>query len=179
MTGTELAALLESFSRLPYDGEAIDQREHSLQCAGLALAAREDDAFVLACALHDVGRAPSVAARLPNLPHERAGERFLDEVLGARAAALVGAHVAAKRYLVAVDAEYRELLSETSIRSLERQGGPLSSAELAEFGALPYRDEALRLRRYDDRAKVPGAQTPSINEIVRIYERYSAAAARP
>ena len=38
-------------------------------------------------------------------------------------------HVAAKRYLCAVESEYLDLLSQPSLVSLRLQGGPMSAAE--------------------------------------------------
>jgi predicted HD phosphohydrolase len=53
-------------------------------------------------------------------------------------------------------------LSPASKRSLELQGGAYSDAELAGFLAQPFADEAVRLRRYDDLAKVPKSTTPGL-----------------
>jgi len=69
-------------------------------------------------------------------------------------------HVDAKRYLCATEPSYWAALSEGSQRSLELQGGPFSEAELQSFIAQPFAEEAVRLRRYDDLAKVPGKATP-------------------
>ena len=49
------------------------------------------------------------------------------------------------------------------MRSLEIQGGgPFTAAQAAAFRALPYADEAVRMRRWDDLAKVPGRRTPDL-----------------
>src|SRR5205807_794078 len=68
----------------------------------------------------------------------------------------VGLHVAAKRYLCAVEPKYLEQLSDSSRLSLELQGGPFRAEEVREFRALPHWHEAVRLRRYDDIGKAPG-----------------------
>jgi predicted HD phosphohydrolase len=71
-------------------------------------------------------------------------------------------HVAAKRYLCAVDPSYLAELSPASVHSLELQGGPYTPDEVAAFDASPYAAEAVRLRRYDDVGKVPGLETPDL-----------------
>ena len=64
-------------------------------------------------------------------------------------------HVAAKRYLCATDRNYFSLLSPGSVRSLEIQGGFMSDEEVKAFRALRFHDEALRVRRWDEKAKLP------------------------
>ena len=71
-------------------------------------------------------------------------------------------HVAAKRYLRAVDPRYRAALSAASAQSLQLQGGPFDAAEILEFEGGPFFFDAVRLRRYDDIAKQPGAWTPEL-----------------
>src|SRR5690606_34505370 len=71
-------------------------------------------------------------------------------------------HVAAKRYLCAVDPQYFSTLSAPSVTSLKLQGGPMSPAEVAEFEANLYFQDAVALRRWDDAAKIVDFQTPSL-----------------
>ena len=47
-------------------------------------------------------------------------------------------------------------------RTLEAQGGLLDDTGVAAFLAEPYANEATSLRRYDDRAKVPGGQKKDV-----------------
>ncbi|MBU6269370.1 MAG: phosphohydrolase, partial [Sphingomonadales bacterium] len=62
-------------------------------------------------------------------------------------------HVAAKRYLCAIDPGYRERLSAASELSLQLQGGPFDATQTAAFERHPHFADALRLRRFDDAAK--------------------------
>ena len=71
-------------------------------------------------------------------------------------------HVDAKRYLCAVEPAYFEGLSPASVRSLTLQGGPFSEEEARRFIAQAQAPEAVRLRRWDDGAKVKGTQTPPL-----------------
>jgi predicted HD phosphohydrolase len=149
----------------------VDQLSHALQTAGQAVAAGADDELVLAALLHDVGRAAALAGEDPSAGHDVVGRRLVTRLLGERAGWLVGAHAEAKRCLVATDPAYRDRLSPTSVRSLGRQGGSMSGPESAAFLAHPWAADALRLRRWDDAAKVPGAPAPSIDELLPVYER--------
>jgi predicted HD phosphohydrolase len=178
LTSEELAEMIDGLGRLPYGGEAVDQRQHALQCAGNAVAAGSDDELVLAAALHDIGQAERVRAEFPGLPHEQAGEAFAREHVGAGVGWLIGQHVPAKRYLVAVDAEYFGQLSPASVRSLERQGGPMDTAEVEEFRSHPRAEDAVALRRWDEAAKEAGAPGLPMAELLRVFDRYRTAHAR-
>ncbi|HWF25922.1 MAG TPA: hypothetical protein VG275_10765 [Solirubrobacteraceae bacterium] len=82
--------------------------------------------------------------------------------MGARIAWLAEAHVPAKRYLVATDPGYRAQLSEVSTRTLEAQGGAMNEDEIALFSSTPGWREAIELRLFDDRGKVPGRAVPEL-----------------
>ena len=82
----------------------------------------------------------------------------------------IALHVAAKRYLCAVEPGYLEALSGASALSLSLQGGPFNKAECAAFEAHPFFREALRLRRYDDLGKQPGVITPDVSHYIDIIQ---------
>jgi gamma-butyrobetaine dioxygenase len=71
-------------------------------------------------------------------------------------------HVAAKRYLCATEPDYFGRLSPASVYTLSVQGGPMRPAETDAFEALPYAQDAVALRRWDDDAKDPDAPTPGL-----------------
>jgi predicted HD phosphohydrolase len=153
-----------------YD-EVVTEREHALQAAALAEADGADDATVAAALLHDVGRLLVDTVPAGDRSHDRLGERFLAERFGPEVAGPVGMHVAAKRYLCAVEPAYAEALSPASVRSLAIQGGPMSRAELAAFEARPGWEAAVRLRRWDDQAKRTGAHTRSVDDYADLLRR--------
>lgn len=165
-----LAALIDGMADLPYGGERVDQRTHALQCAALAAEARADDELVVAAALHDVGRAADVARRYRG-PHEQAGAAFAREHLTERVAWAIERHVAAKRYLVAVDPAYHDGLSEASVRSLRVQGGPMTPDEVAAFEAWPWSGDAVALRRWDDLAKDPDGPVLPLTDLLDRLDR--------
>jgi predicted HD phosphohydrolase len=181
-TVAEILDACRSMAGLPYDGEPVDQLEHSLQCARLARRSGGDSELVVAALLHDIARAPAVAGIPYDGPREHHGQaaaRWLEPRVGPRIAWLAEAHVPAKRYLVATDPSYRARLSEVSLRTLAAQGGAMSEAEIAAFRAVPEWREAVELRLFDDQGKVPGAAVPELESYRADLLAVVAAAARP
>jgi predicted HD phosphohydrolase len=76
--------------------------------------------------------------------------------------------VEAKRYLCAIEPHYRLGLSEASKRSLMWQGGPFSADQAKAFIRQPYATDAVRLRGWDDAAKIVGKTTPSLDDFIPI-----------
>ncbi len=177
-TVEEIVVACHSMAGLPYDGEPVDQLQHALQCAWLAQAERDDDdEFVIACLLHDISRAPAVAGITHDGPREHHGEaaaRWLEPRVGARVAWLAEQHVAAKRFLVATDPSYEGQLSDVSARTLRAQGGAMSPAEVERFRASADWEQAVALRRIDDRGKVVDLEVPAIgayrDTLMRVVE---------
>jgi gamma-butyrobetaine dioxygenase len=154
-----------------YGGEPVSELAHSLQCAELAHAAGADEELVLACLLHDVGRfavdqslvfdSKDVGgpARAGARGHQVVGAELNAPFVPARVAWLVGMHAEAKRYLCATEPEYFRALTPASRHTLGLQGGPLTPPQVAGLAGHPWLADALRLRRWDDQAKVPGKAT--------------------
>jgi predicted HD phosphohydrolase len=168
--------LIAGLAGLPYGREVVDQRAHALQTGWYAKQAGADDELLVAATLHDIGRASAVAAQWPDLPHELCGAEFALAHFGERAAQIIGAHVPAKRYLVATDPGYHAHLSVASVASLKVQGGGMSDEEVAEFRASPIAEEAVMVRRWDDDAKDPHGPMIAIAEVLDAYDRLTARA---
>ena len=162
-------------SRL-YD-EAVTEREHALQAATLAAAEGASGAQVVAALLHDVGHLLLGDLQEIDRPlesdehHEGVAAAYLRPLLGAEVADPVALHVAAKRYLCAVEPGYLAGLSPSSLRSLEVQGGPMEPREVAAFESNGRFREAVAVRIWDDRAKVEGAETPDFEHFVPLLRR--------
>jgi [1-hydroxy-2-(trimethylamino)ethyl]phosphonate dioxygenase len=144
-----------------YHGEAVSQTEHALQAAELAELENAPDRLVVAALLHDVGHLlkgqdEDLAHRGVDGRHEEAGCAWLSTHFGPEVTEPIRLHVAAKRYLCAVDPAYLAGLSPSSRLSLTLQGGPMGIEEQAQFENHRYHRDAVRLRHWDDTAKVPG-----------------------
>ena len=155
-----LIAVLEA-GTTESDGEALDALAHHLQCAALlAERAPDDIELQIAGLVHDI--ASTVWPGRPKT-HARAGAALVEPLLGPRVAWLVAHHDQAKRYLVTTEPEYRARLSETSVMTLEAQGGVMRDDERGALETAPDLDAVLVLRRADDDAKVPGKNVPDLD----------------
>ena len=167
--------VLASGAAADYVGEPVSQLEHALQAGALARRAGAPELETVAALLHDIGHLDAVApdsapamlgtdaGRLGVASHEQIGAAWLDALgFDARVGQLVAAHVEAKRYLVATRASYAARLSEASRQTLALQGGPMGADELARFERDPLREAKLRVRSWDEGAKLPGAEVEGL-----------------
>jgi [1-hydroxy-2-(trimethylamino)ethyl]phosphonate dioxygenase len=159
--------LFEKRGEERYGGEDVSQTQHALQSGWAAEKEGADAELISAALLHDLGHL------LHNLPddcadmgvddkHEDLAYRWLTRYFGPRVTEPIRLHVEAKRYLCAVQPTYQSTLSEASLTSLRLQGGPFTPAEVEEFQANPHHTEAIRLRGWDDEAKIKDLVTPDL-----------------
>jgi predicted HD phosphohydrolase len=143
-----------------HDEPEIDGLFHALQCAANLAASHPDDPdLIVAGLVHDVS---DIASPHDHRDHAERGAALIEPLLSPRVARLVGAHVVAKRYLVATDAAYRARLSPRSIDTLHLQGDALDASEIAALASDPDLDAILALRRADEGAKDPAARPPAL-----------------
>ncbi len=175
----EILGLMLRQGARQYDDEPISQLAHALQCAAWAERAGAPPPLVVAALLHDYGHlvaADEAAARHGiDAQHERIGAAALARWFGDDVVAPIRLHVDAKRYLCVAEAGYAAALSPASVRSLALQGGPFTAAGAAEFLARPFAPDAVALRRWDELAKDPDAETPGLDH----YRPLLAACASP
>lgn len=169
--------LFNQFGDSEYGGEAVTQIEHALQAAYLAEEAGESETLILACLLHDIGH---LLHQLPNdAPehgvddlHENLGFEYLKKAFPLSISEPVKLHVDAKRYLCTKEPNYIKILSPPSITSLMLQGGPMSEEECVAFEKNEYYVDGLRLRKYDDMAKIPNFPTHKIAYYTDLLNKY-------
>ena len=166
MTDRLLGAFAGSAARL-YGGEPVTELAHSLQCAELAQDAGADEDLQLACLLHDVGRFAvdpreifdkkdqKLGAHAGARGHHDVGADLIAPWVPERVGWLVRMHADAKRYLCAVEPAYIDALTPGSRYTMALQGGVMAAEDAARLGRHPWLADALRLRRWDDLAKVP------------------------
>ena len=172
----DIRALFDTWGALAYSGESVSQLEHALQSGALAQQEGASDELVAAAFLHDLGHLLNRQGETPTTRgvddlHQYYALPFLRSVLPDSVLEPIRLHVDAKRYLCAVDTAYFGCLSPDSVRSLQLQGGVFSDEEAAEFAARPYASDAVKLRRWDDRAKETGKATPDLDVFLSIVDR--------
>lgn len=158
-------------------GVPVSQLDHALQTAALLAHLHPgDDELAAAGLVHDIGHL------LPggtDEAHATDAARAVRQALGERVAGIVGLHIQAKRYLVASDAGYGEVLTNDSVVSLGRQGGAMTEEEAADFLALPWATDAVTLRRADDSGKVEGLVVRDLASWAPLLQAVSRRAAAP
>jgi len=161
--------ILDLFARRgndEYMGEAVSMAQHMEQTAACAVADGATNDLVIAALLHDIGHfvgdfpIDALESGNDNL-HELAGAKFLETCYPASVTEPIRLHVAAKKYLCALDEQYFAQLSAASVQSLQVQGGPMSEAEIETFESSPYHQAAIKLRHYDEEGKVAGVDIKS------------------
>lgn len=170
LTLQEIHALLLQRGQAQYGLEAISQLEHALQCANLAELAGESSETIVACLLHDFGHLLA-AEHKGTVEHDTTQDDlhqyialpFLRGLFPDSVLEPIRMHVDAKRYLCLIDTGYWNTLSIASKHSLKQQGGIFNEEEGRTFIAQPFAEEAVRLRRYDDLAKVQNKQVPRLD----------------
>lgn len=189
MTDRQTDQIIDSIIRVfadhgdeEYLGEPVTMSEHMLQTAHFAAEAGADEATIIAALIHDIGHFTSDHGAFSmedteDKYHEHAGARFLQGHFPQIVIDAVRHHVAAKRYLCAVDQSYHDGLSEASKHSLNLQGGPMSDSEQEEFAAsTAHLDQILLVRRCDDRGKVPGLKVAPLETYLPMMRRVLTAA---
>ncbi|MER5872349.1 phosphonate degradation HD-domain oxygenase [Streptomyces sp. NPDC002044] len=172
-----IAALFAGEGGAEYLGEAVTQAGHMLQAAALAEDAGAPDHLVAAALLHDVGHFHGAVTGRDLMEggrdnrHSHTGADWLAHWFGPEVTGPVRLHVAAKRYLCAVEPGYSALLSEASVHTLRVQGGPMTGAQARAFEALPGAADAVAVRRWDEEAKDPDRATPDFAHFRPMLER--------
>ncbi|MFD5509356.1 TauD/TfdA family dioxygenase [Streptomyces sp. NPDC127051] len=161
----ELAELFAGEGAGVYLGERVTMAEHMLQTAARAERAGAPDALVAAALLHDIGhfQGPVSGTELmagTDNRHSHTGADRLAGWFGPEVTEPIRLHVAAKRYLCAVEPEYLGRLSEASVYTLQVQGGPMSASEAAAYETDPYAADGVAVRRWDDEGKDPEVSAP-------------------
>lgn len=174
----ELLGLYDSPAAHELYDEAVTELEHGLQAAALAEHGGAAPHLVAAALLHDVGHLlvgdlQPIDEDLPDdAHHEGIGAGWLrNHGFGPEVTDPIALHVAAKRYLCAVQPDYETSLSASSVRSLAVQGGAMGPAEAEAFEANDRSADALAVRQWDDLAKVAGLPTPPFEHWTPLLQR--------
>ncbi|KAK3596244.1 hypothetical protein CHS0354_028415 [Potamilus streckersoni] len=162
----KIFSLYEKHGASNYLGERVSKTEHSIQCAMLAEKEECSNEVVLGAFLHDIGHLIGLDQGLEEMitdhvnlgtqDHCKVGGDYLHEMgFSDIVCKIVAGHVQAKRYLVYTDQDYYKNLSSASKKTLEHQGGPMTSEEALAFEKSPLFDIIVRMRTWDEKAKEP------------------------
>jgi phosphonate degradation associated HDIG domain protein len=170
-TADFIMELYEQFGGEDYIGEPVSQVEHMCQCAMLAEEEGYGDEIILAAFFHDIGHLCEHIMPVQQMDgygvvdHEKLGAGFLFSYgFSENIASLVRNHVQAKRYLTYRYESYYTQLSEASKKTLEFQGGRMSATEAASFEADKLFDLHIRLRQWDEKAKLENKALPPLEK---------------
>ena len=170
-TVDEIFSLYEQYGGEDYIGEPVSQIEHMCQAAQLAEAEGQDDEVILAAFFHDIGHLCEhiIGTKLMDgygvVDHEViAGNYLREKGFSEKIARLVESHVLAKRYLTFKYPDYFNKLSEASKITLDKQGGVMSVIEAELFEQDSLHLLYIKLREWDDKAKLQHQALPSLNK---------------
>lgn len=171
-----LASIFERRGGEEYLGEPVTMAEHMLQGAHLAELNGESEEIITAALLHDIGHFTSEFGMFSmddtqDKYHEEAGAEILARFFPSVVTDCVRFHVAAKRYLCAVDSGYLGKLSGASVHSLKLQGGPMSDEEAVEFERNPNLTDIVKVRHFDDAGKVRDMEIPGFSYYAPMVQR--------
>ncbi len=167
-----------------YDGEPVTQIEHALQTAARAEDEGAAPSLVAAALLHDLGHLLNDQGETPTMRgvddlHQFVALPFLRTLFSDDVLTPIKLHVDAKRYLCTTRDGYYEALSADSKRSLVLQGGPFTAEKADAYIAQPFAQDAVRVRLWDDLAKIEGAATPPLAHFVAALEAAQLSTERP
>ena len=148
------------------DDPSVSPLEHALQTADLAQRESQQPHLVVASLLHDIGHLmldQHGESMDQDWGHETVAAEALSAFFPASVTAPIQHHVAAKRLLCSLDPAYYEQLSDVSKRSIAAQGGHLRQFEADRLRAQQGMDDAIAVRRWDDRAWVQGVTAPNLD----------------
>jgi len=166
---TKLFNWMKDEGNTKYD-ESVTQLDHSIQTAMLAKKYNAKSSLVVASLLHDIGHLvlnendSKIDFLHYDLNHEMVGAKWLEKMFPQCVTEPIKLHVPAKRYLCTIKKNYYEKLSFSSKKSFNLQGGIMNTQEENEFINNKYFMDALKLRTWDEKAKIKNMTLLPIND---------------
>jgi phosphonate degradation associated HDIG domain protein len=175
----EVFSLYEQYGNEDYIGEPVSQIEHMCQAAALAEAEGYNDEVILAAFFHDIGHLCEHIADTHSMDgygvvdHELLAGKYLREKgFSEKIARLAESHVQAKRYLTYKYPDYYNKLSEASKMTLAKQGGVMDELEAENFETDHLHKLYIKLREWDDKAKLQSVPLPSLEKYKQMALRH-------
>ena len=173
--------LYENYGTSNYIGEDMTQVEHAKQAAFLAsqnyMCNKPD--IILGAFLHDIGHLLVFENKhiekmgdLGAKDHEIVGSNFLSSLgFPERICKIVANHINTKRYLISLNSEYYDELSEASKKTFEYQGGKMTEKEMKDFKLDENFRIHLYIRKFDDLAKDNSEETKAKMNSINYYRQ--------
>jgi len=161
----DIVEMFDKFGNQRY-GEEVSLRDHMLQTALLAEQNATSKSLIAAALLHDIGHFIIDNEENMDGVHEQIGADYLSQYFNEEVTGPIRFHVRAKRYICANNPDYLKDLSSASKISLQQQGGPLSEYDKISFENHVHFVGSVRLRLWDEKAKVPGLKTPDLEHFI-------------
>lgn len=166
----ELFNYYVKYGNYDYIGEPVSQVEHMVQAAMLAEKDGQSKDVILAALFHDIGHLLQLESKESETMgkygiknHEKIGANYLRDCgFKYPIPELVENHVKVKKYRTYKNPSYYNQLSEASKQTLKYQGGPMNSEEATRFELDPLFELSLKIRDYDDSAKMENIKINSI-----------------
>lgn len=175
----EIFSLYELYGSEDYIGEPVSQIEHMCQAAQLAEEEGYDEEVILAAFFHDIGHlCEHIIETKPMdgygvVDHEIIAATYLREKgFSELVAGLVESHVQTKRYLTFKYPGYFNKLSEASKMTLAKQGGVMNEREVNNFETDPLHPLYIKLREWDDAAKLEHQPLPLLSKYKEMAVRH-------
>lgn len=175
----EIFALYEAYGSADYIGEPVSQLEHMCQAAQLAEKEGYDEEVILAAFFHDIGHLLENEMPVQQMDgygvadHEiLAGNYLREKGFSEKIARLAESHVPAKRYLTWKYPDYYNKLSDASRITLEKQGGMMNETEAEIFEMDNMHHFFIRIREWDDKAKIKDLPLPSLEKYKEMTFRH-------
>ena len=178
-TINEIREIFESQGDEQYYGEPVSQFEHAAQSAILAKESGFGEDVQIAAFLHDIGHLLPTSSdhEVMDMYGRKDHEGVAADWLRARGfsekiAVLIENHVNAKRYLCFANPSYYNHLSDASKSTLAFQGGKMEQEEAEKFERNRYFDIIIRMRRWDEAAKVEQQKLPDLEYFLELCKSY-------
>lgn len=155
----EVIHVFETRGAEDYFAGPVSQASHMVQCAMLAMESFSELPVIIGALLHDIGHL--LTHEYPTETMGKVGVTSYEAIGGAylrtkgfseRVCAIVEQQVAARRYLVTTDEDYKNKVSYDSLQTLSLQGGPMSTAEAAAFEKIAYFTDIINICRWNEQA---------------------------
>ena len=174
----EIFSYYTKYGEHDYIGENVTQIEHMIQAAMLSENDNLSSYVILAALFHDIGHLIGFDKKYEEMDnvgiknHEKIGADFLRKKnVPEPIPELVEGHVQAKRYLTYKYKDYHDKLSDASKQTLIHQGGPMNKEEAVNFESSKFFNIFIKMRDYDDKAKVKDLELTSLEHYKNLLEQ--------